>query len=233
MSRGPNAVRRRDIEAALRRAKPEDYLRLDQLAIIWGTTKTNFVNVKALMPEFPAPIAGPKNAHLYPARAALKVMLAYEKRNDKVAADLEGRFSRIMGRTPAKGGRGKAAREPEPMLPLNDLATASRVMAETEQRERDMGLYCPLADQASTAGLVFGMFSDFLSNLSTQVDPNGVLAPEVHAFLKIRGTELSLQMHGEMRDMLSGDAKPRSSGNKGSRGANGRAGGSRSRRPRR
>lgn len=219
--RGPNLNRRADLEAALARCKPGDVISLQDLATLYGTSKQNFTNLLRQierMFDMPAWTIGPRGIHVYPAAKAIRVIIAYEKRNDAQAATLQERTARILGNGKRKPGAAQDA-----MLPISEMAVASRVMAETEQRERDQGLHTSLADQASTAGEVFGMISGFLSELEAEIDPNGELPMKVRAKLREGGNKLALKIHGRMKDMLSGNAVPKSQRPKGARAKDGRA----------
>jgi hypothetical protein len=235
MPRGPNLDRRRDLEAALKRAKPKDEISLSGLADLYGSSKQNFVNVlRNIEKRFDMPPWREEEGtrqHLYPARAAIDVLLKWEKRNDAAHAERAKKTAAILGK--AAGNRPKksdSSAGEDALLPIGDMISLNRAMMLTEERERDQGLYCPLSDQAATAGRVFSLVSSFLSNLSANVDPNGLLPAEVRAVIDEGGHRTALKMHAEMKDMLSGDAIPRQRGGKGSRGATGRARRTRSRR---
>lgn len=206
MSRGPNLSRRADLERALKRAKPKDEITIDVMAELWGVSKQRFVNVLRDIEkqvDMPAWRLGPRQVHLYPAKAAIAALLAYEKRNDDMTAQLQERAAAILGR----GEKRKEAQQ-EAMLPISELATMSRLMAETEARERQQGLYVPVADVARIAGEVFGLLSDFLSDLPANIDPNGLLPADVRALIAEGGKNAALNVHARMKDMLSGDARP-------------------------
>lgn len=208
---GPNYARRQDLARALKRAKPDDLLKLEELAKIWGTVKTRFVNVKGEIDAligFPVPVTGDNNTHLYPAREALEAMQKYETRNDQVEAERGKRIARIMGRGPQ--GKGRSS---QPFtLSLSDMAQASRLAAEIEEREREQGLFVPVSDVAATAAGIFDIFSEYLDDLDNRIDPNGLLTPDTRAFIRTQGAELLLKVHGEMRDMLAGNAGAQSPG---------------------
>lgn len=232
MTRGVNLNRRRDFEAALKRTKPKDEITLEGLATLSGVSKQRFVNnlrdVEKLF-DMPPYRVGPRGIHIFPARKAIQTLLAYEKRNDAAEARVQERTARILGRGARKRKRADAD---ELLIGISDLATLSRVMAETEQRERDQGLFIPVADVAAMAGRVFSILSGFLSDLDTNVDPNGLLPDPVRALIREGGRNASLAIHAEMKDMLSGDAIPKSTGSRRSRGKDGQPRGARARRPR-
>jgi hypothetical protein len=207
VARAPNLSRRADLEAALERAGPKDVLRLEDFAKIWGTSKQNFVNtlreIEKLV-DVPDYQPGPRGTHLYPARKMLQAMIRYEKRNDEVHANLAARARAIMGGPK----RGKAPAEA--LLPISEMAQLSRVMAETEAREREQGLYIPVAEVQEVAGRVFGVMSAYLSELDAQVDPNGILSTDVRTLIRDGGRGVALNIHAEMKHMLNGDASPKS-----------------------
>lgn len=228
--RGPNLSRRQDLEAAIARCKPKDVITLQGLADAYGTSKSNFTNVLRQierMFDMPPYQAGPKGVHVYPAAKALKVVLAFETRNDAASDELQKRQAAILGK-----GEKRKDRPTEQLIPLGDMAIASRVMAETEERERMQGLYCALEEQARVAGVVFSAISNFMSTLHITIDPNGKLPAAVRALVKTNAHKENLRIHREMKDILSGHAIPNQSGPKKARSANGRAGRSRARRKR-
>lgn len=217
MARGTNLDRVRDIQAALKRAKPGDELSLAECAMIWGIGKGSFVNVRERMGKFPAPKPGAGNSILYPARQALEAMLEYETRADAAERDRQKRAAAIMGMT---GGRGRRKAE-EVFLPPSEMLKLSRLRAEIEQREREQGLYAPIADLRNLLASVFGTLSETLGRLELKADPNGLWEPEVRQAVQAAGRECLLLIHAQVSDMLGPDAdngpprtkKPRSPGN--------------------
>ncbi len=199
-----NPNRRRDIAAALKRAKPGDHLTLQDIALVWGVTKQRFVTVRNQMADFPDPLPGQGNVYIYPAKQALEAMLAHETRHDDAARARQKRTALILGHV----ARGRAAEDIGAYTP-NDLSTLARLAADTEQRERDQGLYVPVAEVAALAGEIFGEISEFMGGLANMVDPHGLLPPSTRAQIDSGGSEALLGLHRRMKDMLSPDAKPR------------------------
>lgn len=203
---GPNFVRRRDIESALKKAKPDDLLSLEHLAVIWGVVKTRFVNVTKDMEAtvgWPRPQKGPNNTHLYSAREALERMLAYERRHDELAAEQKRTADRILGRT----ARGKTADVYQ--MPISEMAQLHRMAIEIEERERAQRLYIPAAEVAATSAEVFSLFSEFCGDMDNRLDPNGELPAPMRKRARELGAELLLRIHREMKDMLEADAHAR------------------------
>lgn len=201
-----NRNRRADIKAALKKAKPDDVLDLETIAIIWGTAKSRFVTVRDTMADFPQPMAGQGNKYIYPARKALQSMLDHETRHDEAAKAREARTNAILGKTGRRKGDDDAGRHS-----VNELATLSRLSAEIEEREREQGEYLPVAEVAAIAGDVFSEISEFMAALPNKMDPNGLLPPELRTMIGAQGKEALLQLHRKMKQVLSPDAKPRSS----------------------
>jgi len=200
---GPNLNRRRDIAAALKKAKPSDSLTLEALALVWGVTKPRFVTVRNTMADFPPPSPGQANVYIYPAVKALKAMLAHETRHDDAARKRQERTNQILGRT-ARGRTDDAAGRHT----VNELATLSKMRAQIEADEREQGLYAPIAQVAAVASEVFGEISEFMRGLSNKLDPHGLLDPEIRARIDKGGDDALLQLYGKMKDVLSPDAKP-------------------------
>jgi hypothetical protein len=217
-ARGPNLNRRKSLERAIAKAKPDDELELATLANIWGTSKQTFVNtLRVIEAEFDPPEyrTGDRGTHIYPAKTMLEAMLRYERRNDQVALDRQQRAARILGQH-------RVDQAEMLSLPINELATLQRIAIETEARERDQRLYIPAAEVTQVTGDVFSILSNYLSQLEAHIDPNGVLAKEARATLREGGTRLALRIHGEIKDMLSPDAEQPAK-RKTSRKPNGRA----------
>lgn len=201
-----NRNRRADIKAALKRAKPDDVLELEALAIIWGTTKPRFVTVRNTMADFPQPMPGQGNKYIYPARVALQSMLDHETRHDADAKARAARTDAILGRTGKRAVSDDSARHS-----VSELATLSRMAAEIEEREREQGEYLAVAEVAAVAGEVFSEISEFMASLPNKMDPNGLLPPELRVMIGSQAKEALLQLHRKMKQVLSPDAKPRTS----------------------
>jgi len=199
-----NPNRRRDLQIYLKRSKPDDILTLEECAVAWGTTKQRFVTVRNAMPTFPDRIATDGNVYLYPARKALEAMLAYETRHEAAAKAKQARTNAILGR-----GKRASANDDTAIYSPSELATLSRMSAELEEREREQGLYVPVAKNAVVAGEVFALISEFMSELSNKLDPHGLETPEWRARIDSMGAEALLGLHRQMKEVLSPDAKPR------------------------
>lgn len=196
-----NPNRRGDIEAALKRAKPADWMSLEDLAYIYGATKGPFVTAKKNMIGFPPPkLQG--TAHIYPARKALKAMLDYEARHDKASAAVEARRKALLHGTAKRRDAAATAES----IPVRDLAVISRLAAETEERERAQRLYIPASEVALVAGDVFGELSEFMADLSNKVDPNGLLTADLRAAIDTQGARALAGFHKRMKAILTADA---------------------------
>jgi hypothetical protein len=201
----PNITRRADLKRAIKRAKPDDLLTLEGMASVWGVVKTRFVNVKndiTMTIGFPAHQPGPNNTHLYPAKAALEKMLAYETRNDKMSAARQARQAQILGAS-RKGNKASGASELHTPRELIDL---NRIAADVEAREREQGLYIPAAEVSATTGEVFSELSDFCGNLANNVDPNGQLPPDVRERIDKGGAAALIKFHAQLKGLMNADA---------------------------
>jgi hypothetical protein len=196
-----------DIGAALKRSKPKDLLALEHLAILWGVTKPRFVTVQRAMVGFPDPKPAPKemglpaNSHVYAAIPALKAMLAYAGRHQVAARAKQALTDAILGVR-------RDSTEPEVHHTPNELAVLSRLRAETEERERQQGLYVPVAEIAAVAGDVFSEISDWIEKLPNAIDPHGELPPATRVAIRDRGREELLQLHKRMKHILTRDVAP-------------------------
>lgn len=205
MAEVSNYKRRADLKAALRRVKPDDFLELEHVALLWGTTKQRFVTVRNGMADFPDPLPGQGNKYIYPARKAITAMLAYETRHDDAAKVRAARTNAILGRGGSRKGGDEAASHT-----VNELATLARMRAEIEEQEREQGFYVPVAEVAAVAGEVFEAISEFMGTLANKMDPHGLWPAELRAQIEVQGADALLQLHRKMKNVLSPDAKPRS-----------------------
>jgi hypothetical protein len=185
-------------------AKPKGDLSLTDCAALWGVTKPRFVNKRAEIADFPEMSRVEGNAHFYPARAALKAMIAHLERHANVRLARANSAARLIGR----GAHAEALAQHTPA----ELATLNRLRADIEHDERMQGIYTPIADQQQTAGEVFSELSEFCSTLSNQIDPHGRLAPDIRTAIDSKAHEALLKFHARMRGLLSGDALHRGIG---------------------
>lgn len=176
-------------------------LTLAALATIWGVSKARFVSVVPSFVGMPEPIQQGQS-HLYPARKALTAMLRHETRHDDAAKEREARTNAILGGV--KKTRDAAATDSS--LPPRDLAILNRLATETEQRERDQGLYIPAAEVARDVGDVFSELSEFMAGLSNKVDPNGLLDPKLRALIDTSGAEALMAWNRKLKKLLDADA---------------------------
>jgi hypothetical protein len=202
VARGTNLDRVRDIQAALKRAKPGDELSLAECAMIWGVSKGSFINRREQMAKFPNAKPGAGNSLLYPAQAALRAMLEHETRADEAERERQTRAAAIMGMS---GGRGRRKVE-EVFLAPSEMLKLSRLRAEIEQREREQGLYAPIADLRNLLASVFGTLSETLGRLELKADPNGLWEADVRQAVQAAGRECLLLIHAQVSDMLGPDA---------------------------
>jgi hypothetical protein len=195
-----NPNRRPDIQAALKRAKPNDLLSLEALAMIWGVAKSRFVTVKNVMPGFPPPIPQ-GTSHVFKAKQALKAMLDYETRHDRAAQLRADRQAAILGGMK----KARADQVVDQGIPARDLQILNRMATEIEERERNQRAYIPAAEVAMIAGDVFSEISEFMAGLSNKVDPNGLLDPLLRAQIDDHASEALLRFHGKMKKILDAD----------------------------
>ena len=205
MRDGPNLTRRKALKRSLGRLKDDDLLSLENLAALWGTSKARFVTVRNRMETFPNPIPGQGNSYVYMAKLAVQAMYDYETRADREVQARLARTNTILGRT-------ERTVHADPLHTPNELVALNRLAAEIEAREREQGIYVPVAENARVAGEVFSMISEFMAQLPNQVDPHGLLDPDIRTRIKSGADEALLRFHRSMRDMLTADAQPRTTG---------------------
>lgn len=202
MARGTNLTRVQDIRGALKRAKAGDLLSLTDCAMIWGISKGAFVNVRNRMATFPDGQEGAKNTILYPAVAALNAMLEHETRADAAEQERQQRAAAILG---MNGKRGRRKQE-QVYLPPSEMLKLSRLRAEIEERERNMGLYTKTADVRALLAAIFSIQTDCLGHLENKADPNGQWPAALREEVGKAGRACLLQIHRQLSHMLPPDA---------------------------
>jgi hypothetical protein len=194
-----DAKRLLDLKAALKKAKRKDYLlSLADCAALWGVTKPRFVNKRAEIADFPDVKLIEGNAHYYSAVDAIEAMIAHLERHAEAGGTRARRLSAMIGTD-------QMAEHIAGGFSMADLARANQLAAEIEARERDQGLYLPIAHVQRVVGMVFSELSELVSNLSNRIDPHGKLAPSVRALIDSHGHEQLLAMHKSLKGMLSPD----------------------------
>lgn len=197
-----DAKRLVDLTAALKKAKPKDVVTLETLSAIWGVAKPRFVTVARNFIDWPEPVGKEGNAYLLPAQKCFRSMIDYLKRHEAASKSRATRLGALIGSD-------QMAEQIAGGFSIAELARANQLAAELEQRQREQGLYIPVADVQRTIGLVFSEISEFLSNLSNYVDPHGNrLPPAVRAAVDTAAHEQLLSVHAKLRGMLSPDVKP-------------------------
>jgi hypothetical protein len=198
-----NPKRRKDLQAALKRAKPDDTLTLEELAFAWGVTKQRFVTVKNAMARFPDRIPTPGNVHVFPARKALEVMFAYETRFEEAAAAKQAKTDAMLGRK-------RRARLPrEATHTINELRGILAMQGEMEEQEYVQGRRMDFDEVAAIAGVLYGKISAFMGSLSNRMDPNGLFPPEQRDLIDTMGADALMELYQDIKGLLSSDAKPR------------------------
>lgn len=201
-----DARRVSDLKAALKRARPGALLSLDDLALLWGTSKARFVTTRNTIAGFPDPMPAPKEmrlapkAYVYPARPAIQAMLAYANRHQDLDRAKAERTAAMMGE--------RRCVDSAPLHRISELQTINRMMAEIEERERLQGEYVPATDVAAVAGEIFSEVSETFASLSNKVDPHGEFPAELRLRMDEQGRAALLRLHRRMKDMLEADAVP-------------------------
>ena len=188
-----------DLKAALKAAKPRDRVTLDDCAALWGVVKARFVTVSKNFPNWPDKVAVEGNKHLFPAKKAIQSMIAYLERHQKNEKHRASELQQMIGQTD------QMADQISGNWTIAELAKVNQVAAELDQRQRDQGLYIPIDDVQRTVGLVFSEISETLSDLSTLVDPHGLLEASTRAMLNENAHKLLLASHAKLKALLSPD----------------------------
>lgn len=200
----PNPQRRKTLTSALKKLSDQETLSLEELATLWGTAKSRFVNVKQDMIregyDFPPPIKGPKNSNLYLAKKAVEVMLSYETRNDIKAVEKDQVIKKILGQDQAAPNAG--------VMTITELAVLNREASRAEERARQQGEFVRKSESSAVAGQVFSIITDFFGDIDARVDPNGQLPKEVRKKLRELGDEAIVHLHEAIAKELSDDPRP-------------------------
>lgn len=188
-----------DLKVALKAAKPKDALTLEDCAALWGVTKARFVTVAKNFPKWPDKVGQEGNKHLFPAKKAIQSMIAYLERHQKNEQKRTSELQEMIG------GADQMAETFAGGWSIAELAKANQLAAELEQRQRDQGLYVPIAEVQQVIGSVFSELSEALSDLANVVDPHGRLPAETRALVNSHSHEHLLSIHGKLKGMLSPD----------------------------
>lgn len=196
------ADRKADLEAAIKRLgrKKGATLTQPELQTIYDVSAGRFVNIKREIVDFPADVGKEGNALVYPGVDALKALLAYHTRNEKVRRDRARRVAMLRGQDPDEAEDEDSGLSPTELLRLDQLA------ARTAQRMVDQGELIRAAEVEATAERVFSTLARPLNRLSMAIDPNGTLEPAVRTTLDDLGRNLLLKLHKAIRGQLEHDA---------------------------
>ena len=187
-----------DLKAALKKEKPKDLILLEDCAAIWGVTKPRFVTKRKEMGTFPEMKERQGNAHLYPAREAFQAMIDYIDRHQKASQSKAKRLAALVGTD-------QMAEHIAGDFSIAELAKANQMAAEIEARQREQGLYAPIAEIQKVVGMCFSEISEFMSNLSNVVDPHGKLPASTRNLIDTSAHEQLLRLHKNLKGMLSTD----------------------------
>lgn len=198
-------ARRKGLTAARKRAKKGEEISLEMLAHLWKVTKARFVNVKREVIDFPDPSSkDPKTGAMnYLAIEALDALIAWEHRDDKVAAARNERHRKLLG-----GQKDEDPPEDEFILPPSELLKYDQLSASVQKREIDQGNLVYAADVAALAAQVFSLCAGELGGLANAVDPNGLLDAAIRDNLDTRGRDLLFKLHGEMSKLFGASDPP-------------------------
>lgn len=188
-----------DLKAALKTSKAKDLSTLEDFAALWGVTKPRFVNKLKEFARWPDYVEKNGNAYLFNRVDCLKAMIEHIERHKVVQGDRAKRMGAMIGTD-------QMAEHIAGGISIADLARANTLAAEIEARQRDQGLYVPIAEVVATVGAVFSEISEVLSNLRDHIDPHGKLAASTGALIDKKGHETLLALHAKLRKFLSPDA---------------------------
>ena len=186
------------MRAVLKNAKPKDLISLAELASLWGTSKQRFVTKRPEFIDFPDPVEKVGNAFLYAVKPCVQAMINHIDRHQKASTTKAKRLEELIGLD-------QMAEHIHGDFSMAELAKANQMATELEAREREQGLYVPIAEIQRDIGMVFSEISELMSNLSNIVDPHGKLPPENRALIDKNGHDQLLRLHKTLKRMLSPD----------------------------
>lgn len=192
--------RRSALRAALASTAENETITIDEMMVLWGTSKGTFVNTRNLIPHFPdAKFVGDRGVIHYPRKEAIEALIAWEERDDTAMAQKSERLNKLLGISDQE-----AVATPS----LSDMAKASALRAEADARMVQQRLLIPKAEVQRTAARVLEIVSRTLGHLDAIADPHGKLAPATRTNLKIVGEQAQLRVYGELKDMLAPNVEP-------------------------
>ena len=211
--------RRSALAAALASTADGETITIDEMMLLWGVSKGTFVNTRNLIPFFPeASFVGDRGVINYPRRESLEALIKWETRGDEGEKTKSARLRKMMGHSDDD--------DAESIISMSDMAKASQLRAQIEERMVVQRELVSRADEQKTAARVFEILSRNLSRLGSVIDPNGREKPEVRARLDQNGSNLLLALHREMATAL-GDVDVGSiiaAANRGGSGKSGKSG---------
>lgn len=190
------------LRGAMAKAGAKDLLSGKQLAELVGISQARFSAMRQSVKGMPAGRSEGK-AILYPAKAALKAIIAHYDRPETEAEARKATVARMLSGSTAKAG--KAAPEPDPRLldPLGykRLVDAHAVTTEQMQRQRQLVAMDEVRDLITG---IYTTMSHFLSSLPNLIDPGGKLPSEQRKRLEEGCRDQQLDLHNRVKSVIGG-----------------------------
>lgn len=185
------------LRAACAKAKPKAELSGKDLAALMDVSPARFSAMRQVIKGLPEPRTEGKS-NLFPARAALKAIIAHYDRPDTVERQRKATVARMV-----KGAKAEA-QEPETKLldPLGYKRLIDAHAVRTEQIQKQ-GHLADMADVRDIVTNLYTSMSQFLSSLPNAIDPGGKLPPEQRARTEAKCRDQQLALHNIVRKIVA------------------------------
>lgn len=183
------------LKIAMGKAKPKAELSGKELAALMDVSAARFSAMRQVIKGLPQPRVEGK-ANLFPARAALKAIIAHYDRPETVERQRKATVAKLV-----KGAKPEAEPETKLLDPLGYKRLVDAHAVTTEQMVRQRML-TNMADVRDLLTAIYTSNSQFLSSLPNAVDPGGKLPPEQRARLEAKCRDQQLAIHNIIRKIV-------------------------------
>lgn len=188
--------------------KDDDWLSQQQLADIYGVSPARLSTlIKSRFETFPPFERRDDKTHWYPARAAIRAMIAYlESTSDQKLAQAARHSAIMSGVVATKEVATAEAAAPAPVAPPPMSATELDKLASAQTKiwrlAQEQGRYIERAKVEAITRAVLQIITREITNLPTTMDPNGELPITQKAALAKRARSIVIKANTAMAELL-------------------------------
>lgn len=184
------------LKTAMGKAKPKAELSGKELAALMDVSPARFSAMRQVIKGLPQPRVEGK-ANLFPARAALKAIIAHYDRPETVERQRKATVAKLVKGTPAEPDAPETAYlDP---LGYKRMIDAHAVLTEQVERQKQLLNAHAVRELITT---IYTSMSQFLSSLPNAVDPGGKLPAEQREALENKARQQQLALHNLVRKLV-------------------------------